>query len=293
MRALLKTVAHPLQELQNCIATLREEPLVIEQTGNVTSLDSLTIAKPIKELRDCVAAILANVVEPSEDISTMEDISALKTIAEDVAEIRDDAAIVQEPGISSEISDEIPTISTEDRKVYAQQLLTDLEHNLASVRQQCVLEEAQSLSEKSPSLMEALAKPIEEVEKCLAIIKMQKVHEEIGKESQVEVISDLHDLTIPLQKLEQSIATVQEEILAETSESISEKQEVPQLPPIAKPLEDLKSCVSVVEHFIQEAPPVLIDKAQSKTNQQMLQELINCVIKTKEEESIEGLKKIS
>uniref|UniRef100_A0A1B0D851 Uncharacterized protein n=1 Tax=Phlebotomus papatasi TaxID=29031 RepID=A0A1B0D851_PHLPP len=211
--SLLKTVAHPLQELQNCIATLREEPLVIEQTGNVTSLDSLTIAKPIKELRDCVAAILANVVEPSEDISTMEDISALKTIAEDVAEIRDDAAIVQEPGISSEISDEIPTISTEDRKVYAQQLLTDLEHNLASVRQQCVLEEAQSLSEKSPSLMEALAKPIEEVEKCLATIKMQKVHEEIGKESQVEVISDLHDLAIPLQKLEQSIATVQEEIL--------------------------------------------------------------------------------
>ncbi|GAB0100347.1 muscle M-line assembly protein unc-89 [Sergentomyia squamirostris] len=279
--SLLKTVAHPLQELQNCIAVLREELIVVEQARSMASLEPLTIAKPIQELGHCVATLLANVIEPSEDLSTLEDISALKTIAEDVPGIRDDAAIVQEPGLSSEISDEIPTLSLDDKKVFADQLLTDLEQNLATVKQHCVFEEAQSFSEKSPSLMEALAKPIEEVEKHLATIKLQLTHEVIGKECPIEVIPGLQNLAVPLQKLEQSIEAIQQEILSETSESISEKQEVPQTLSIVQPLEDLKASVAVVEHLIADQD---VSTCKVEITPETIRNLTNSIAMIKEEE---------
>lgn len=278
----LKNMAQPLQELQNCIELIQHEADSMDAAVSLESfVPSLKVARPLAELKNCIGQILQHICEPQtdvlEDISTMEDISALKTSADVAPDYTDNIVQVQEHLAVENVSDSIAPHANIDHKT-ANAMIEELKECLATVQDQLVFENVENISSKREAIA-AVTKPIVELEKCLAIIHQQDIQDVIESVSTQTNPSSLKILLEPLQVLDMNIAKIQrEQCLTQT-----------------QTLQDLASNVADLQAYIIEQTQDItesyghVTEAHSNT----VQDLQRCIASINQPNVLEALESLS
>ncbi|XP_037926798.1 uncharacterized protein LOC119661503, partial [Hermetia illucens] len=210
----LKSVSESLREIKDCV----------ENNKGTTKL-----ASPLTELESCLEEVVHKIATQSEDISTMEDISAMGS---SLAESLD---------------------SPLQKKTRAQILLEELKQHLAGVSQ---IEAMESIANIIPlshanDLQIAIDK-VHRLEQHIAVIHSTDIQEPIVSVSSQQDLSSLETIAHRLNDLNSCIVQIQQEIGMENAESISSSNELKFIEKIATPLMEVRQSIEVIQNLVME-----------------------------------------
>ncbi|KAG7188125.1 hypothetical protein KM043_015968 [Ampulex compressa] len=249
-----KTTLKPiLQEFEKSIATAQEQ-LLLERGDQTlqTSAPLQAIAQTLIDLRTSVACVEQTTemkADSPKEISKSDDNSLLETFAKSLHDLAEQMALVDHQQMILEPAAD--TISTD-----ASSLMTwaDVIEPLTVTRPMVIdhgrvespLETVVSMSEEDS--LKTLAKPLNELRECLALIVEAVVSNDTAR-SLSEDLSLLRTMAKPLLELRDAAVTViQEQFPVESAkEKCFETIESQQLSPLAQPLEELCTSIAVVQ----------------------------------------------
>lgn len=283
----LKTLGQPLQELHNCIATIKQEYSIAEGLEDISSMQSPKLARPLNELQYCVDQLLPQLLEQAEDLSTADEVSALKTAAETIPELLHVAQIKQVAAIE-DVKSLTSLSSAGSEKTKAQSLVEDLKQCVANVLYHC-LEGSETLSLKydKPTELTAAISKLKDLDEIVTAVHQQILHGSSKmlekKDLQARKISTL---TVSVNELESSIAHIQQEITSSPNQDISE------LKSLEKPIEELRQCLQVIHKQILEQVEDLSQRDISSVTGNLVQEIYPFIIAVQETHALEKLESL-
>ncbi|XP_031634642.1 titin-like [Contarinia nasturtii] len=213
-----KELARPLKEMHECIALIQHESNLGEMAGSFSAdaqPESVKFAKPIVELKKNVEIILQHILDAPDDLSTMDDISMMKSVAEQLP--HDDSEKftpnITKPDVQwPKESIEIMTLKR-NLQEFQKELMSNQSQSVTQKHLNTVLTETVSkinefdVENLSENAMEQLTKPL------------QKLHVSIMKAKQAESI-------VAIDKLQKSVSHMQKCIFDHIGFGGFDKQEI-------------------------------------------------------------------
>ncbi|XP_055846057.1 titin-like [Episyrphus balteatus] len=287
----LKTLAQPIQELRNCIAKLGQEAAFDEQVQSFEEQQAiLKIAKPLNELQDCCDGFIRQaMVETMEDVSTLEDISALKT-GEIAAEVSSQRTLLSQ---EDQPMEEIQNLELDNvKQLKAEALLTDLKQSLTSVVAFCSQHDVSSLKGETLNKLHATVTKLKDLEKCVAEVCEVSVREQMPSVSER---TDPRTLAEAIMSLESCVVQVQDCLPEEGLRSLAtEGLPISQLKvsALSAPLQELRECLQVFHTQEFENIDTFSVPKVSLVSREQVDEIIPFVVAVQENQALETLQSL-
>ncbi|XP_030388566.1 titin homolog [Scaptodrosophila lebanonensis] len=212
----------------------------------------------------------------TEDLSTLDDISLLKSAAE---------SLPTEPEAYAE--QEIAVERSEKNK--AETLLSDIKHGISTVLSHLEDQNVATLSAKSAEKVQAAVIKMQELKSNLALIQEANINEGAQSFSQGSEQGTFADA---LCSLEQYVVQVEECIAHSGAEDLSDF-ELSRLKALAKPLHDVRECLLVLHTQEQEQASSFSATDISMTNAALLHNLQPIVMTINEQHALETLQSLA
>lgn len=235
--SVLKTLAKPLYDFHNELQVVQNELYSQICDQSTVNLPNPELVKKLHDLEDCLLQIQQHIaIEPLDDISTLDDISAIKTTA-DAAQDAIESAMLLDQNIILEKELSLSQDRFEEQRANPVQKLMESLNNL---QQPQILEMLNDLTEKD-SLSQLKTMP-----KCMVVL--QKCIEAVQQPMQLESAKTLNESEIlsieeSLQELKSYVETVQEQ--ANKQKTDVKTQNI--INAIAQPISEIKQSLSEIE----------------------------------------------
>ncbi|XP_039953222.1 LOW QUALITY PROTEIN: uncharacterized protein LOC120770115 [Bactrocera tryoni] len=212
--------------------------------------------------------------------STLEDISAMKSVAESLpADSQDSAA--------GEGTDHLKAFEANKTKVNT--LLSQLKNSIASVLAHCAEVDVASLQLESAQKVKACLSKLEDVNECIADVHQPIIVETLHTHAD---ISNRKTFAEAVCHLETCVVQVEECLAQHDLQELSENS-VSDLKTLALPLQDLKECIKVFHNEELEQVISLPTASLSMTSAQVLQDICPFVLSIKESNALETLQSLA
>lgn len=284
----LQVLLPPLQELHHCVGIINDE-IKYHTEASVEAAEQqkpviATAVQPFLELYNCIGNIINQICEPHEDLSTMDDISMLKTIA-DPLPLDETCPIIRNEHVTFEAA---PASLASDVSVHQSQanvLMDDLQRYLVNVQPQ-IIETLMQLKSADYSTKEAVLGPIMEIEKSIAAVQhTASVYD--------QSVHTLRELMQPLQLLEHHINKIQALQLEQTASLAAANVN---LDCFAIPLSDIKDSLHTLQEYIVENVLDMTDFSAHHSQAHVQigdDELQRCLAIVKQPNTLEALESLS
>ncbi|XP_047115601.1 uncharacterized protein LOC124795573, partial [Schistocerca piceifrons] len=207
----LEEVAAYLEKVQHGIATLQRQS---SEEGTAPEKRILAeMAGPLRELQQKLV-VLSEEVAKKVTVKEVPVPETLKAVRSRVDEIKKDIALIERTG-------------EEMTEAAAKETLNQVKENLAQIHEQVLQEAEEEKLGSAPagtSVLEALATPVEELQKGVAIIEEQKMLE---TDIEAKVAAILQTLAGPAQELQRSLERIEHQVQARsaTTEALPSSQQ--------------------------------------------------------------------
>ncbi|XP_054737658.1 titin-like [Anastrepha obliqua] len=226
------------------------------------------------------AAATKPVKEVAEDVSTLEDMSAMKSITESLPADSQTSA-------SEDKTDHLKAFEANKGKVDV--LLSQLKNSIASVLMHCADVDVASLQLETAQQVKASLSKLENVTECIADVHQPAIVEPLYSLSDASECRTFADAVC---HLEACVVQV-EECLAHTDLKDLSGDPISELKTLALPLQDLKECIKVFHNEELEQAVNLTTTSLPLTSAQVLQDIQPFVLSIKESHALETLQSLA
>ncbi|KOX71852.1 Muscle M-line assembly protein unc-89 [Melipona quadrifasciata] len=269
------TLTPILEEFQRAIAAIQEHVTMEGDVGSLSEAEEAasqltTMAQTLTELKTSVAAIqqtTESAAEFAKDLSQTESVAAFETFAKTLRDLVERVAtidhqqVIIEPAADT-ISEDVSSLKTwadvvEGATVQVTEPMI-VDQGITESPSEMVL----SISEEETQALKSLARPLNELKVCLAVVveerKSMDANEVTLTMSEKEDVSLLKTMARPLLELKNvAVSVIQEQTAVESAKEKSfEGEEKPEtrLNPLIVPLEELCNSIALIEdHMLVES----------------------------------------
>lgn len=211
--------AKPIQELTNCLALIKQEELLLDSSKPMSAQEIVAKATAsFVHLQTCLENVIHQIVEPSlDDLSTMDNISAMKTLADDITE---DGNI---------LLDAILPKSTTGILKEPKEFIDDIKKCVGNaVEHSSILEQLETLtSDDELSDLKMLVQPIRALQKSI-LVQEQICVQQANDLSSQDQFSMLKEIAKPCIDLRKNIASIEMQTKLDIAEALSQREDLRQ-----------------------------------------------------------------